>query len=225
MISFLRRYEGVIFDLDGTLADSMHVWDSICRDWLESAGCIPRDGLDEAISLMTLPQSADYIAREYTPNRSPAQILEDWNRMVTHRYKHDVILKPGAGELVRALAEEGMPMAVATSCVPPACEGLLRRYGLWDCFTAVVYSGDVGRDKTFPDIYLACGERLGVAPRRCVVLEDLYEASRGVRAAGMGLVAVYDASCKQWEALRDAADLAVMGFPRQEKEPGLFNPL
>jgi len=216
MISFLRRYEGVIFDLDGTLADSMHVWDSICRDWLESVGVPSREGLAEAISLMTLPQSAGYIAREYTPDRSPAQILEDWDKMVTCRYEHDVALKPGAGELVRTLAGEGMPMAIATSCAPSVCEGLLRRCGLWDCFTAIVYSGDVGRDKTFPDIYLACGERLGVPPRRCVVLEDLYEASRGVRAAGMGLVAVYDTSCKHWEALRGEADLAVMGFPRQE---------
>lgn len=208
MREFFRRYEAAIFDLDGTLADSMQVWDTVCRDWLLDLGIAPPEDLERTIAIMTLEQAARYVTGRFVPGKAPDRAIAEWEEIVCRRYRDEVSLKPGAGELVRTLAEK-MPLALATSSFPAACEGFLGRHGLRACFSAVVYSGEVQRDKTHPDIYLACARRLGADPSRCVVFEDLLEAARGVRAAGMSLVAVYDSSCADWEGLAALADLAV----------------
>jgi beta-phosphoglucomutase-like phosphatase (HAD superfamily) len=88
-------------------------------------------------------------------------------------------------------------------------EALLARHGIRDCFSAIVYTDEVTGDKSSPGVFLACAGRLGIAPGDCVVFEDYRGAVSGVRAAGMGLAAVYDgASARYWEAFKGAADFA-----------------
>jgi beta-phosphoglucomutase-like phosphatase (HAD superfamily) len=100
----------------------------------------------------------------------------------------------------------GLKLAVVTSCFPAACEAVLKRHGLRTFFSAVLYTDEVSKDKSFPDIWLAAAERLGQEPARCVVFEDAYYALRGVRAAGMALAAVYDNTNKDWELMKAEAD-------------------
>jgi beta-phosphoglucomutase-like phosphatase (HAD superfamily) len=108
-----------------------------------------------------------------------------------------------------------MKLAIATSCFPSACEALLSRCQIRDCFSAVVYTDEIKDEsghtlnKTFPDIWLASAGRLGVPPEKCLVFEDLYAALKGVRAAGMGIAAVWDESCEDWPAFSAGADLAL----------------
>jgi beta-phosphoglucomutase-like phosphatase (HAD superfamily) len=106
-----------------------------------------------------------------------------------------------------------MKLGIATSCFPAACESVLSRHGIRDYFSAVVYTDSVSRNKSFPDIFLACAEKLGVAPKDCVVFEDLYTTLSGIRAAGMGAIAVYDDSgAADWEKFKREADYAVMSL-------------
>ncbi|GHV89218.1 haloacid dehalogenase [Spirochaetia bacterium] len=206
-------YSAAIFDLDGTLADSLHVWDHICRDWLSGKGITGADTLEQDIAPMTLTQSAVYVISRYGLALSPAQVISEWEALVLHHYNHTVSLKDGAEELLESLASRGMKLAIATSCFPTACEALLSRYGIRNYFSAILYSDQVGKDKTFPDIYLACAEGLGVEPEACIVFEDFYGALSGVRAAGMGMAAVYDArSAQYWEAFQREADFALVSL-------------
>jgi len=211
-MSILDRYSAVIFDLDGTLADSMQVWDTICRDWAAGRGYVPPEDLDRTIALMTLDQSAEYVVRLFGLSETPGQVQQEWSRMVTRRYKESVRPKEGARELLEALQKKGVPMALATSGFPEACMGFLESNSMDRFFSAVVYTQDTGKDKTHPDVYLACARALDVPPEQCVVLEDLPESLPGVRRAGMGFVAVYDSSCKDWDALAAQADQAVRSF-------------
>jgi HAD superfamily hydrolase (TIGR01509 family) len=205
----LTQYKAAIFDLDGTLIDSMRVWDRVCRDWLYRRGIRGGGALEREIAAMTLTQSAEYVIRRYGVPLSPAEIQVEWEDTVLRRYRHEVPLKEGAAELVKALSARGVKLGIATSCFPAACEAVLARHGIRDYFSAILYTDQSMRDKTFPDVYRACAERLGVAPEDCVVFEDFPPAVSGVRAAGMGLVAVYDgSSAPQWETFKKQADAA-----------------
>jgi HAD superfamily hydrolase (TIGR01509 family) len=215
----LSAYEGGIFDLDGTLTDSMHVWDTLCRDWLKAQNRQPHAGLEDDIASMTLTQSAEYVKSRFEIPLKPEEIIAGWEGMALDQYEKTVPLKRGAAELVCRLARRGLRLAVATSCFPAACEAVLRRHRLRDYFSFIVYSGQVKRDKSYPDIWLACAQGLGLAPEKCLVFEDMYHALKGVRAAGMDLVAVYDDSNNQWEAMSAEADRAVRSLEELIESP------
>jgi HAD superfamily hydrolase (TIGR01509 family) len=212
MMSFLNQYAGAIFDLDGTLIDSMHVWDHISRDWLIAGGIDPASipvGMEAAFSSMTITQTTKYVIRRFGLRLSQEEIAAQWQAMVLGQYRDTVPLKPGAAELLRSLAGRGIKLAVATSCFPACCEAALNRHNIRKYFSTIIYSSEVKRDKSFTDIWLAAASRLGLESESCVVFEDLYAALKGVRAAGMGFAAVYDDSCADWPALQAEADLAL----------------
>ncbi|GHV08091.1 beta-phosphoglucomutase [Spirochaetia bacterium] len=212
MLKSLSRYKGAIFDLDGTLIDSMHVWDHIDRDWLTAKGiasaAIPFD-IEAVLATMTPVESAEYMIRQFNIPLSPGEIIHQWEAMALEQYQKTVPLKPGAAELLRALSDQGVKLAIATSCFPACCEAALDRLDIRKYFSAILYTDEVKRNKTFPDIWLAAASRLGLAPESCAVFEDMYGALRGVRAAGMGFAAVYDGTCADWPAMQAEADLVL----------------
>ncbi|MDR3312377.1 MAG: HAD family phosphatase [Spirochaetaceae bacterium] len=198
-----------IFDLDGTLTDSMGVWDRVCSRYLESLGITGRTDMDDAVADRTLTQGAEYVRRYFGLAATVPEIIGAWEALVIHQYKNDVPLKAGMGDLVADIAGSGMAVALATSSFPAAAEAVLTRWNVRRFFQALVYSDEVGRDKTHPDIYLKAAERLGVPPENCVVFEDLPASIQGVRKAGMRLCAVHDPFHQGWEAFAAAADFVM----------------
>jgi beta-phosphoglucomutase-like phosphatase (HAD superfamily) len=207
-------YEGAIFDLDGTLVDSMHVWDHLCRDWLLAKGKNPEAALEKDLEIMTVTQSAEYIRRRYGFDLSPQEIVGQWEERALGSYQTTVALKKETADLVRALYDKGRSLAVVTSCFPAACEAVLRRHNLRRFFSTVLYTDEAPgetpgvspKDKSYPDIWRAAAKRLGLEPVHCVVFEDTYYALKGVRAAGMAFAAVYDETCANWELMKAEAD-------------------
>ena len=226
----LLRYKAAIFDLDGTLVDSMGLWDRLCRDWLCAKGLGAEDALEQKLASMTLKEAAEYVGAIYDIALHPSRIIEEWNDLALYHYGHTIPLKEGAAKLIKFLAAKGMRLGIATSCFPAACESVLSRHGIRQYFSALIYSDSVSRNKTFPDIFLACAKELGVEPEDCVVFEDLYAALSGIRAAGMGAIAVYDESgAAHWEKFKEEADYAVLSFgeiiisPGQREFPGIYS--
>ncbi|MFP3043692.1 HAD family phosphatase [Treponema primitia] len=202
----LFDYQGAIFDLDGTLTDSMHVWDHLCRDWLLAKGKKPEPDLEEHIATMTVNQSAEYMQSRYGFSLTPEEIIAQWQSMVLGLYETTVPLKTGTAQLARELKAAGLKLAVATSCFPAACEAVLQRHRLESLFSAVLYTDDFPGDKHEPDIWRAAAYALGLESGECVVFEDSLYALRGIKAAGMDFAAVYDDTCTDWEHMKTCAD-------------------
>ncbi|MDR2397565.1 MAG: HAD family phosphatase [Spirochaetaceae bacterium] len=205
----LQTYRGALFDLDGTLLDSMPIWDRLCRDYLLQEGKHPEERLEADLAAMTLSQAAQYVHRHYGLPHSPEAIIDQWEEMVLEAYKTTLPLKPAIPALVRELYDAGLALGVVTSCFPTACEGALKRHGLWPLFSTILYTDTVSQDKSLPNIWKVAANQLGLAPEDCIVFEDAYHALQGVREAGMSFVAVYDDSCRDWESMYAQADFSI----------------
>lgn len=197
---------GAIFDLDGTLLDSMPLWDSFGERYLRTLGKEPREDLSEVFRTFTLEQAAVYYQTHYDIARSVEEIVSGANRMVERYYHSEAALKDGAAQLLKKLAEQGVKMCVATVTDKALAEAALERLGVYHFFAKVFSASELGCDKTTPALYRAAQTYMGTAKAETVVFEDAYHAARTAHEDGFPVVAVFDHSEPQQEALRMLAD-------------------
>ena len=203
-----------IFDFDGTLAASGGVWGRVERTFLERRG-IPHDaGFDERLAAMGFEDRALHTIGHYGLDDTVQQVCDEWNALGRELYATEVRLRPGAEAYVRALRSAGVPVALATTNDPDVLAATEPRTHVLELFDVRVHGRDVAHHtKEHPDIYLEVARRLGVAPRDCLVFEDVLPAVRTARDAGMRAVGVRTDSPRQpWDDIRREADLAVEGW-------------
>ena len=218
-------YQGAIFDLDGTILDSMGVWRQIDVEFLGRRGIsVPPDYL-EAITPLGFDRAAEYTIWRFSLPESREEIVREWYLMAENAYRYQVELKEGAGEWLNRLKSLNIPLAVATSSDEALFVPALKRTGIYDCFDAFVTVKEVARGKGFPDIYEKAAGRIGCVPEQCVVFEDILQGIRGAKMGGFCAVAVYDEdSAHEEQAMRDAADYYIYSFRQLlEGDPGLFD--
>ena len=218
-------YQGAIFDLDGTILDSMGVWRQIDVEFLGRRGIsVPPDYL-EAITPLGFDRAAEYAIGRFPLPASREEIVREWYLMAENAYRYQVELKEGAGEWLNRLKSLNIPLAVATSSDEALFVPALKRTGIYDCFDAFVTVKEVARGKGFPDIYEKAAGRIGCVPEQCVVFEDILQGIRGAKMGGFCAVAVYDEdSAHEEQAMRDAADYYIYSFRQLlEGDPGLFD--
>ena len=205
--------KAAIFDLDGTLLDSMGVWTQIDRDFLTRRGlAVPEDYMD-AVASMRFYETAVYTVERFGLSESPDALLREWYAMAADAYGHTVALKRGAKDYLARLRGSGIRLAIATSAAPALYLPALRRHGIESWFEVICTTDEVSRDKSAPDIFLHTAERLAVAPADCVVFEDLLAAIRSAKAAGMTVYGIYDAaSAERWAEICRTADGAFHDF-------------
>lgn len=189
------RPAGAIFDLDGTLTDSMYIWDWVPGELVRRLGGTPPPDLAYTIREMDRREAADYLIRTFRLPLDGAQLMEKVNALVDGEYRDKVPLKPGARTLLRRLKELDIPCAIATASETRQAQQAMERLGLWDCFSFAISSTQYG-PKTSPDLYWEAARRLGTAPERTVVFEDALHAARSARAGGFLVVGVYDPSAQ-----------------------------
>ena len=213
------QWKAAIFDLDGTLIDSMYVWEKVDHDFLTERGIPVTAEYTEAVRGMYFESAARYTIEKYGLKESPEQIIHIWLNMARYEYEHNVRLKPFAGELLLGMRSQGMKIGMATSSNPFLLEPVLKSNGVEKMFDAVCYTSQAGRNKSFPDVYLYTAERLGVKPQDCIVFEDIIEGINGAKQAGMFTVAVYDkASEENREEIKRIADRYIYGFKEMAGE-------
>lgn len=209
----MKQFQGAVFDLDGTLLDSMGVWEQIDRDFLGSrAISVPKD-YAQAVALLGFWQAAEYTIRRFGLTDTPQQLTEEWNRMAGDAYRFRVELKLGAKEYLSHLRKKGVRLAVATSSHRELFLPTLERHGILDWFDAIVTVLEVSRGKGFPDIYEEAARRIQLLPQECAVFEDLPDALRGARDGGFYAVGVFDVHSKDEESrLHQMSDTVIRDF-------------
>lgn len=188
----LENIKGAIFDLDGTLVDSMWVWNKIDIDYLESKGHALPENLNAEICHLSFTQTANYFKERFSLSDSIDTILKDWNNMAYNHYSENVKLKDGVKEVLDKLKENNIKIALATSNSVPLLEACLKNNGIYDYFDSITTTDEVSNGKNCPDVYLLAAKKLNVNPKNCIVFEDILPAIKGAKAADMTVIAVSD---------------------------------
>lgn len=188
----LRNIDAVIFDMDGTLVDSMWMWKSIDIEYLGSFGIEMPEDLQKNIEGMSFSETAVYFKEFFHLKDSLDQIKSEWNRMAWEKYRTQVPLKDGVTELLDYLKMNKIPAGIATSNSRELTELIIQTLGIQDYFASIRTSCEVEKGKPSPDIYLLTAKDLGVEPSGCLVFEDVLQGIMAGKNAGMKVCAVYD---------------------------------
>lgn len=209
----LKDIKAIIFDLDGTLIDSMHVWDQVDIDFLKKRGKEVPDGLfSDLPSGDGLLAIAVYFKKKFNLPESTEAIISEWNSMVYDFYS-SLDLIEGAKELLIKLAKKGFSLGVGTSNSQVLTETVLEYNQIRNMFKSVVTGCKMQRGKPFPDIYLSVSQSLDVSPENCLVLEDTLHGVQAAKNAGMKVIAIYnDYSKVDFEQLKQTADNYVYNY-------------
>lgn len=188
----LKDIDAVIFDLDGTLVDSMWMWESIDREYLAKFGIeLPKD-LQSQIEGMSFTETATYFKKHFDLPDSLDQIKSDWNQMAWDKYVNEVPVKEGVISLLEYLHKNNIPAGIATSNSRELVDLIIEKHQLKGYFTSIRTSCEVAVGKPSPDIYLLVAKDFGVKPTRCLVFEDILVGIMAGRNADMKVCAVYD---------------------------------
>ncbi|ADL53485.1 HAD family hydrolase [Clostridium cellulovorans] len=190
----LSKMEGAIFDLDGTLVDSMWVWQKIDEDYLSARGIkMPKD-LKSNIEYLSFEDTAKYFKANFNIEDSVETIMNEWNQMAYREYLENVPMKPNALKFLNTLKSCGVKIALATSNCYLLLETVLKKHGVYDLFDVIVTTEEAKKSKAFPDVFLLAAEKLKLAPENCVVFEDILPAIISAKSVGMKVVAIEEAS-------------------------------
>lgn len=188
----LKGKKAVLFDLDGTLVDSMWVWRDIDIDFLSAIGRELPDDLQKCIEGMSFTETAEYFKKRFDIKDDVEDIKSKWNKMAYDKYTSEVKLKKGAKEFLARLKADGILVGIASSNSMTLIEGALKAEGVFEYFDAITTACEAGAGKPAPDIYLLAAKKLDAAPEKCLVFEDIPMGIMAGNAAGMTTVAVED---------------------------------
>ncbi len=209
----MKDFKGAIFDLDGTLLDSMWVWRDVDVKFLAKRGFELTTDYIEAISAKAFKAAADYTVERFQLKEKAEDIINEWFNMAHKSYSTEVFLKPNAREYLEKLKDDGIKLAVATASAENLFKPALINNNIYDFFETIVTADEVERGKGFPDIYLKAAENLKLKPEECVVYEDIFKGIQGAKAGNFYTVAVYDKHSEyEQEKLKKFADKYILDF-------------
>ena len=209
----LKNIDGIIFDLDGTLVDSMWLWEQIDIDFLADRGIVYPEDFRDKIEGMSFTESAQYSIERFDLKENVEDLKEIWNKMAIDKYTNHVKYKPYAKEFLEYLSDKKIHMAIATSNSPELLSAVVSSLNIDKYITKMITSCEVDRGKPFPDVFLKAASDIGVAPEKSLVFEDIVAGIKAGKAAGMKVCAVYDVhSMYQDEEKRLLADYYIRDF-------------
>ena len=209
----LQDVKAVIFDMDGTLIDSMYVWNEIDEEFLRRHKLEEPPEMKREIEGMRFIETAIYFKERFQLEAPIEEIMAEWHTSAIEKYCTEVQCKPGVVSFLRYLKEAGYKLGVATSSSSELVTPCFEQLGLNPFFDVVVTGADVTHGKPDPEIYLMAAELLQVFPNRCLIFEDVVQGIQSGISAGMKTCAVYDTfSVSSDEEKRKLADYYIPSF-------------
>ena len=209
----LKNKKAIIFDLDGTLVDSMWIWRSIDIAYLGRFGIALPEDLQSKIEGMSFDETAVYFKETFGIADDVEEMKRTWNEMAADKYSNEVFLKDGVKELLVCCEQQGIRLGIASSNSRELVERILQAHHLEGVFDCVLTGTDSYRGKPAPDIYLAAAERLQTLAEDCLVFEDITAGIQAGKSAGMTVCAVEDAYSKdQLAEKKRLADYCIASY-------------
>ena len=178
-----------IFDVDGTILDSMEVWNTLASQYVQSLGMVPEKNLDEIVSDMSLEQSATYLKNHYKINKQEERIISEVLNFISDFYEYEVNLMPGFKEFI---SHYDSIYVIGTSCDEELVKIALNRLAVLNYFEDIITCSKVNKSKNDPDFYLACAQVLKQRPEDIVVFEDADYCIDVARKVGFKVIKIKD---------------------------------
>ncbi|SHJ77149.1 HAD family hydrolase [Paramaledivibacter caminithermalis] len=188
----LEGIKAVIFDLDGTIVDSMWIWKEIDIKYLAKRGIKLPDGLQKEIEGMSFTETAIYFKKTFSLKETIEEIKEEWNLMAYDFYRNKINLKYGVKEFIELIKSKDIKLGIGTSNSRELALEVLKKHNIYDYFDTIRTSCEVEKGKPHPHIFLKVAEDLGVKPQDCIVFEDTYAGVLAAKRAGMRVIAISD---------------------------------
>lgn len=209
----LKNVDAVIFDLDGTLIDSMWMWKQIDIEYLSKFDIELPEDLQDEIEGMSFSETAVYFKNRFDLKDSLEEIKDSWNKMAYNKYKNEVSFKEGALDFLHYLKEKHIKTGIATSNSKDLVNALIKNHKVKHLFDSIHTSCEVKKGKPAPDIYDLVAKDLEVDPKRCLVFEDIINGIKAGKNASMKVCAIYDDFSKEVdEEKRALADYYIENF-------------
>lgn len=178
--------------MDGTLADSMHVWCNVDKKIIEKYGGTYTPEISEKLKTMTIEQSSDFFIKTLGLDKTPDEIAREVAQTVFNQYRYEIKLKENALNILNFLDENSIPFCIATSTHKMLAEALLQRYNIEKRFKFILTGEDIPKSKKFPDIYIECTKLMNTEISETLVAEDSLHCVQTTVRAGFPTVVVYD---------------------------------
>ncbi|MGN0728919.1 HAD family hydrolase [Treponema sp.] len=204
---------GAIFDLDGTLVDSMPLYGKIGRQYLKKIGLQDKKELEKLFFTHTSVEIADYLTQVLHLAQDKKQIVQTLNQCFLDCYRNQVEAKKGAVFFLRLLKSRGIPTALLTASDRPLAIPCLRRTGLFPLIDELVFCSEHNASKRNPEIFFYTAQKINAAPETTYVFEDALYSASTAKKAGFKVCALYDAWCSHdWDELKNISDISGIDF-------------
>ncbi len=219
MIKILgKEINGIIFDIDGVLLDSMKIWTDLGARYVIKHGKEPKPGLAETLFSMSMEQGAAYLQANYLPEQTPEEIAEGLKGLLQEFYYHEVLAKPGVQALMKILHQNHIPMTAATSSPRTHVEKALARNGLLPYIDQIFTSEELGSSKHSPEIYDRAALSMDTRREETCVFEDSLYALTTAAEAGYFTVGVYDEDGERnQKGMKQTADVYISDMKEMQQ--------
>lgn len=206
-------FSGAIFDIDGTILDTMGVWKEITLNFLLDKGIVPTEKEMDNYRDLSMEETMRYTKEQFNLPESVEELKVGFEKLSREKYINEVPAKPYVKEYMEKLKSEGVKIGVATSGYPELWQHALKRLGMLHLIDGFALTSETGVNKSHPDVYLLAAERIGVEPSRCMVFEDIVSGIIGAKKGGMMATAIYDDLNKaQTEEFKKLADRYILSW-------------